>query len=180
MKRISRITFPLLQTSSSRIHLFRPLQPPSLRQHVLPILSPSFRRYSSAQQTFVAKACSECDSPLNIREISCKNCRSLTPLPENVHYLSLFGFSSLPPFEFDIDLRKLKSEYLKMMSKVHPDSVIDKSDVPLTTLLSLSLLALIYIGRNKNVLQITFLQRLLTRIQHFKTPFQEQNIYYII
>ena len=70
-----------------------------------------------------------CGSPLDIREISCGSCRSLRPLPENVNYLSLFGFPSTPPFEFDLDLGKLRKEYLKMMSKVHPDSITDKSEV---------------------------------------------------
>jgi hypothetical protein len=64
-----------------------------------------------------------------MRAISCGNCSGLSPLPENINYLSLFGLPSTAPFEFDIDLRKLKNEYLKMMAKVHPDSVIDKSGV---------------------------------------------------
>jgi hypothetical protein len=66
-----------------------------------------------------------------MREISCAECGALSPLPENINYLSLFKISAEQPFQFDIDVGLLKREYLKLMSKVHPDSVINSSDVSL-------------------------------------------------
>jgi hypothetical protein len=75
------------------------------------------------------KACPSCGTPLEMREIFCGSCGSLSPLPENINYLALFGLNSEQPFEFDIDVAKLKREYVKLMSKIHPDSVINKPDV---------------------------------------------------
>ena len=105
---------------------FRPVCPisrslPSTYTHF-----PPFRRCCSQRSSERTKACPSCGSPLDMIEISCKTCNALSPLPENVNYLSLFGF---PSTQYDIDLRKLRTEYLKLMSKVHPDSVIDKSEV---------------------------------------------------
>ena len=76
-----------------------------------------------------AKACPSCGAPLHLTEISCAKCGALSPLPENINYLSLFGISAEQPFKFDIDVGKLKREYVKLMTKVHPDSVINESDV---------------------------------------------------
>ena len=64
-----------------------------------------------------------------IRDIQCANCASLIPLPENVNYLTLFEFPDSPPFNFDIDLGRLRKQYLTMMQKVHPDSVGSESQV---------------------------------------------------
>ena len=75
------------------------------------------------------KDCQSCGSPLAVREIRCTNCHALSPLPDTINYLALFGFPSKEPLEFDLDLGRLKREYLDMMSKVHPDSVIGKSEV---------------------------------------------------
>src|SRR5271155_4866424 len=127
MKRLVVITTSALrQTTSSR-----PIYPHKClpRRSVSTVYNPATpsRRFYSQTPEKTAKACPSCGSPLDIKEISCKNCKALSPLPENVNYLSLFGF---PTTAYDIDLRKLKSEYLKLMSKVHPDSVSQKSDVP--------------------------------------------------
>jgi hypothetical protein len=129
MQRISRVATPLLQHKPRWIQISRGPHLVSPTLHAPYYVIPSSHRFYSFQNSFPAKSCPSCGSPLNMREISCGNCRDLTPLPENINYLSLFGFPSKPPFEFDLDLRKLKNEYLRMMSKVHPDSVIDKSEV---------------------------------------------------
>lgn len=134
MKRIARVAVPLLRHGTSRVrthnvhHLV--LQCP----RIVASPSSSFRRVYSSQQSTSGKSCPSCGSPLGMREISCGSCRSLTPLPENVNYLSLFGFPSTPPFEFDIDLGQLRKVYLQMMSRVHPDSVINNSEVIVLTL----------------------------------------------
>ena len=129
MKRIGRLAAPLLQPGRSRIR--SPNTHQSFRYPALAIFTgvPAFLRPYSSQQSPPAKACPSCGSPLNMRDISCGKCRTLSPLPEDVNYLSLFGLPSTKPFEFNIDLGKLRREYLKLMSKVHPDSVIDKSEV---------------------------------------------------
>ena len=114
-----RQTAPAPRIQSPNIPVQRPLSRAYNRHS-------SFRRFHSQQAAETAKACPSCGAPLNLTEISCKTCNALSPLPENVNYLSLFGF---PATSYDIDLRKLKSEYLKLMSKVHPDSVIHKSEV---------------------------------------------------
>jgi len=127
MKRLGLVSTLLRQTTTS---------PPTYRPKSLPRRSlstvyspatPTRRFYSQTATKSVAKACPSCGSPLDLKEISCKSCKALSPLPENVNYLSLFGF---PTTSYDIDLRKLKSEYLNLMSKVHPDSVSQKSEVP--------------------------------------------------
>jgi hypothetical protein len=141
MRRAARIARPLLRPGASRC-----LSPKTLHTLRKPIPAPhniapwSLRRYSTQQPssssaagaaTASAKACPTCGSPLDIREISCAECGALSPLPENINYLSLFKISAEQPFQFDIDVGLLKREYLKLMSKVHPDSVINSSDVSL-------------------------------------------------
>lgn len=146
MKRIARVGTPLLRGRTRRIQISRAPHLPQRPPRVPITASPSFRRFYSSLQSAAAKACPSCGSPLDLREISCGNCRALSPLPENINYLSLFGFPSTAPFEFDLDLRKLKNEYLKMMSKVHPDSVIDKSEV----LIPISLKHQLIVGAKTN------------------------------
>jgi hypothetical protein len=128
MQRICRVAMPVLchAASGPRIHRFAPLQLHQLhfRGH-----RPPFKRFYFSQPS-ASKQCPACGAPLDITEISCKTCSTLSPLPEDINYLPLFGFSAKQPFDFDLDLGKLKREYLKMMSKVHPDSVIDKSEAP--------------------------------------------------
>ena len=127
MKCITGIAVLLLRPARSHSPSFlpaifhRPFHQPGLQ---LPNLRSRF--YSSSQ---TSKACPSCGSPLDLREISCGKCGSLSAVPENINYLSLFGFSQKEPFEFDLDVGKLRREYLRLMSKVHPDSVIDKSEV---------------------------------------------------
>ena len=140
MRRVTRIVRPLLRPNATRVlarntlHTFwRPLPPPC---RVVPW---SFRRYyssntpaassSSTETASAAKACPGCGSPLDLREISCSECGALAPLPEDINYLTLFNIPADQPFRFDIDVGALKREYLKLMSKVHPDSVINSSDV---------------------------------------------------
>jgi hypothetical protein len=94
----------------------------------LPLLYP-LRHFYSTQRRPISKACPSCVSPVGLGAILCKICGSLCPLPEGVNYLSLFGFQSNPPFDFNLDLARLRMEYLKMMAKVHPDSVISKPEV---------------------------------------------------
>jgi hypothetical protein len=128
LKRISRVSAPLLRGEITRILNNRAYIVVRNPPHSLSRLSPSFRRFYSSQKS-TSKACPSCGSLLGVRDISCNDCGALSPLPENVNYLSLFGLPSTPPFEFDLDVRKLKKDYLKMMSNVHPDSVIGKSEV---------------------------------------------------
>ena len=131
MKRFCvRVGLPLLRSQPTQAWpqrfyhvLRRPSNPPLLH------LPCTRRFYSNEQNPKRAKACPSCGSPLEMREISCGNCGFLSPLPENINYLALFGLNSEQPFEFDIDLTKLKREYVKLMSKIHPDSVINKPDV---------------------------------------------------
>jgi len=140
MRRVTRIVRPLLRPNATRVlasntlhTLWRPLPPPSrvvpwsFRQHYSSDTSaaPS----SSTETASAAKACPGCGSPLDLQEISCGKCGALAPLPENINYLTLFNIPADQPFRFDIDVGALKREYLKLMSKVHPDSVINSSDV---------------------------------------------------
>ena len=130
MKRVGRLAAPLLRSGNPWI------RSSVITHQSLCYTSPTvftgaraFSRPYSSEQFPLAKACPSCGATLNIREISCGKCRTLSPLPEDVNYLSLFGLPSTKPFEFNIDLGKLRREYLKLMSKVHPDSVIGKSEV---------------------------------------------------
>lgn len=136
MKRALRTLRPFLPGSTA--HTTRLHHPKILhsfpRRLPFPASFPSSARPYSTQNnppssSTSAKACPSCGAPLNLREISCTKCGALSPLPENINYLSLFAISSEQPFKFDIDVGKLKREYLKLMSKVHPDSVINESDV---------------------------------------------------
>ena len=133
MKRAIHILRPLLPRSRSSLPHPRALYTPPRRLPFPATLHRSFRPYSTQpnppSSSTSAKACPSCGSPLDLREISCNKCGALSPLPENINYLSLFGISAEQPFKFDIDVGKLKREYLKLMSKVHPDSVINESDV---------------------------------------------------
>jgi hypothetical protein len=127
MKRIARVAVTFLRHRTLRVQTHDVHDLVQQCPRIVATPSPSFYRSYSSQKFPSNKVCPSCGSPLDMREISCGSCRSLSPLPENVNYLFLFGFPSTPPFEFDLDLGKLRKEYLKMMSKVHPDSVIDKS-----------------------------------------------------
>jgi hypothetical protein len=137
MKRAIRTFSPLLPRSTTqitRLHHQRTMKSPPCRLPAFSTTFPgSFGPYSTQHNpqssSTSAKACPSCGSPLALREISCVKCGALSPLPENINYLSLFGISAEQPFKFDIDVGKLKKEYLKLMSKVHPDSVINESDV---------------------------------------------------
>lgn len=140
MRRATRTVLPLLRPSTSLLLPSRPLH--TLRKPLpprRPVSSP-FRRYStpdtspSSSTPTSTKACPACGSPLDLREISCAECGALSPLPENINYLTLFNISAEKPFKFDIDVGQLRREYLKLMSKVHPDSVISGSDVSLLCL----------------------------------------------
>jgi hypothetical protein len=133
MTRIANVAVPLLRHGMSRVQIYNIHNLVRQCPRIVATPSPSFRRFYSSQHSTSSKSCSSCGSPLDIREITCGRCHSLSPLPENVNYLSLFGFRSTPPFEFDLDLGRLRREYLKMMSKVHPDSVINKSEVIVLT-----------------------------------------------
>jgi hypothetical protein len=128
MRRINRIIIPILRQRPGTIvsrRAYTALTPPTRPSPRLPTV---FRRgYSTPGAT--SKACPSCGSPLEMRDIICGNCNSLAPLPEDINYLSLFNLPSTEPFQFDIDLGKLRREFLKIMTKVHPDSVINKSDV---------------------------------------------------
>ena len=129
MRRIIRLAIPLLRQPNVAVPGWRTY---TVLQRPLQLVSRSpngFRRWYSAEIA-TSKACPSCGSALEMREISCGKCGSLSPLPENVNYLSLFNFPSQEPFEFDIDRGKLRKEFLKMMTQVHPDSVINKADVP--------------------------------------------------
>ena len=133
MKRIVNVAVPLLRHGTSRVQTYNVHHLVRQCKGIVAIPSPSFRRFYSSQHSTSNKSCPSCGSSLDIREISCGRCHSLSPLPENVNYLSLFGFSSTHPLEFNLDLGRLRREYLKLMSKVHPDSVINKSEVIVLT-----------------------------------------------
>lgn len=128
MKRLARIASPILQPRRGYVGPARASAFLGLGQTFPPLLPPPRLRLYSQHSTS-SKICPSCGSGLDLAEISCTKCSSLCPLPEDINYLSLFGFHSQPPFEFDLDASKLRREYLRMMSKVHPDSVIDKSEV---------------------------------------------------
>jgi hypothetical protein len=130
MKRFYKhVGLPLLQSRPRQTwnqrycHVVRRLANPPSRHSLF-----TQQFYSNENQKPI-KACPSCGTPLEMREISCGNCGSLSPLPENINYLALFGLNSEQPFEFDINASKLKREYVKLMSKIHPDSVINKPDV---------------------------------------------------
>ena len=129
MKRLARVLPPLLARPTpcspfpSPCHLVVPRE---IRP--APCFVP-FRHIATRTERSLKK-CPGCGSLLETRTISCDKCGSLIPLPENVNYLSLFGFRDTPPFNFDLDVTALKKEYLKLMSKVHPDSVSGQSKVP--------------------------------------------------
>jgi hypothetical protein len=127
--RTSRTALFFLRQGTPRLQISRGHIPLRLSSRTVPRGAPPFFLHYSIQHSSVSKRCPACGSILDLRTISCGSCGTLSPLPENFNYLSLFGLPSGQPFTFNIDVGKLKGEYLKMMSKVHPDSVIDKSEV---------------------------------------------------
>ena len=136
MKRALRTLAPFLPRSTAHTTRLHHPRIPYSHPRQLPFpaaFARSARRYSTQpnppSSSVSAKACPSCGAPLDLTDISCAKCGALSPLPENINYLSLFGISAEQPFKFDIDVGKLKSEYVKLMTKVHPDSVINESDV---------------------------------------------------
>jgi hypothetical protein len=90
------------------------------------------RQYSTPNNekpTPTTKACPNCGTAVPFQSVSCTNCNSLTPLPGDINYLTLFSIPSTLPFNFDINLATLRKEYLRIMSKVHPDSMSGQPDV---------------------------------------------------
>ena len=137
MKRYARMALPLLRPQARPIWDQKSYH--TIRQPGTAVLRPRLptrRYYSGEQKQAPAKACPSCGSPLEMKEITCGKCGSLSPLPEDVNYLALFGLKSEQPFEFDIDLGQLRREYIKLMSKIHPDSVINKPDVTTISFIS--------------------------------------------
>jgi len=94
-----------------------------------PTPRPLRRLYSTKTDTASSKTCLTCGSSQNLLQIACGKCGSLLPLPEDINYLTLFGLPDKPPFSLDISLARLKEQYLKLMSQVHPDVVGGKADV---------------------------------------------------
>jgi len=128
MERLARVLPPLLlrlTLHSPFLSPFRLIVPLEIRPAHCSI---PFRCLST-QTKWSIKKCPECGSLLQTYAISCDKCGALNSLPENINYLSLFGFRDTQPFNFDLDVGALKKEYLKLMSKVHPDSVSGQSKV---------------------------------------------------
>ena len=129
MKRLARVLPSLLVRPASHSPPVNPFRlVVALKIRPAPCSVP-FRCIATRTERSLKK-CPECGSLLETYAISCDKCGALNPLPENINYLSLFGFRDTQPFNFDLDVGALKKEYLKLMSKVHPDSVSGQAKVP--------------------------------------------------
>lgn len=81
--------------------------------------------YSTAEDSAhnnQAKRCRFCGAPNALSAHICQSCASPAPIPESVSYYSYFpGLVAPPKGPFDLDVRAMRREFLKMQQKVHPD-----------------------------------------------------------
>ena len=129
-RNLPRALKPLLH--GARTPIFSKPLPLVLKPRFPPSRAAVFCRFYSPETEKskpTTKACPTCGTAIPLQSISCSNCNSLTPLPNDINYLTLFNISSTLPFNFDIDLAALRREYLRIMSKVHPDSMTGQPEV---------------------------------------------------
>ncbi|KAH9528728.1 hypothetical protein DERF_002646 [Dermatophagoides farinae] len=69
--------------------------------------------------------------------IKCPHCSALQPISKNVDYFQLFNLNSMviankqqqPYWNYDIDLEKLRRNYLRLQQNMHPDMNINRSNI---------------------------------------------------
>ena len=94
------------------------------------------RLYSSAataedNNTTTKKACTKCDKPLALAELSCPDCGSLQALPTSLDAYDLLGidFANIGANGWKVDLGELKLQWRKRVALSHPDRMGGKDQV---------------------------------------------------
>ena len=110
-------------------------------------------------------SCWNCQHKINSNAFLCTKCKKIQP-PKDINEFELFGIDR----EFDLDLDKLESSYLKLQQLFHPDkfSNLSEKEIKYSTLLS-SMINEAYQKLNNSISRAT----LLLDMQGFNLPSQE-------